>query len=239
MSAIANGTGAGPLAPGEIGKLFPVFSGGLAEEFVRHAQRRHVPKGTIVYEQGFPCEMVPFLLAGVVRVYKLGENGREVTLFRVQAGQTCILSTSCGVSGATYPAIAVVEEDVDMLTVPVGLFRDWVERYPQLQMFISGMLSERLADTMMIVEEVAFRRVDLRLAERLLRETEPPRPAILHTTHAELAVELGSVREVVSRILKDFERQGFLVLGRGRIDLVSREALAAHRDLLLNGRGEA
>jgi CRP/FNR family transcriptional regulator len=220
----------------DFGRLFPMFPRELVDEMARHATRRRVPKGSIVYEQGFPCENVPFLISGVIRVYKIGESGREVTLFRVHAGQSCILSTSCGVSGAAYPAIAEAEEDLDLLTVPAALFREWVVRYPALHQFMCAMLSSRLAETMLIVEEVAFRRVDLRLAEWLLRETEAPRPCELEATHAHIAVELGSAREVISRILKDFERQGFLSLGRGHIEVTSRRRLQDFRNLVAESR---
>jgi CRP/FNR family transcriptional regulator len=218
-------------------RLFPIFSGELAEAFARHASRRVVAKGSVVYEQGFPCESVPFLVSGVIRVYKIGESGREVTLFRVYPGQTCILSTSCGVSGATYPAIAEAEEDLELYTVPALLFREWVLRYPALHQFMCALLSSRLAETMLIVEEVAFRRVDMRLAEWLLRASEPPRPSALEATHAQIAVELGSAREVISRILKDFERHGYLSLGRGRIEVTSRQGLQDYRNSLAEPRG--
>ena len=214
--------------------LFPVFHDELAGEFVRSATLRTFPRGTVVYEQGFPCEMVPFIVEGVVRVYKLGETGREVTLFLVYPGQTCIMSTSCGVSGASYPAIAEVEEDLVMYSVPSRVFGQWVTRYPELQQFINETLAERLAEMMMVVEEVAFRRVDLRLAEWLLRESE--RNPVLETTHARVAVELGSAREVISRILKDFERHDYVALSRGRIEVTGREPLDAYREWVLTGR---
>lgn len=227
--------GGGP-DPAAVRRHFPFLTGELGERFARHATRRVLPRGAVVYEQGFPCELVPFIVAGVVRVFKLGENGREVTLFRVYPGQTCILSTSCGVSGASYPAIAEAEADVEMWTVPVRLFRQWMQAYPALQAFVSGMLSDRLADMMLVVEEVAFRRVDLRLAEWLLRASEPPASPVLEATHAHIAVELGSAREVISRILKDFERHGYVRLGRGRVEVADREALAAFRDGLQGRR---
>lgn len=170
-----------PVTPEEVSRLFPVFAGELAAAFAKNGSRRRSPKGTIVYEQGFPCDAVPFLVTGVVRVYKIGESGREVTLFQVYPGQTCILSTSCGVSGASYPAIAGAEEELEMYTLPAAMFREWLNRYPPLQQFINVLLAERLAETMLVVEEVAFRRVDLRLAEWLLRESDPPRTAALET----------------------------------------------------------
>ena len=220
----------------EVTRVFPVFTGGLAEMFARHAVRRAVPKGTIIYDQGHPCESIPFIVSGVVRVYKIGESGREMTLFRVGPGQTCILSTSCGVTGAVYPAIAEAEEDLQLFAVPAKDFRKWVLQFPALHEFMCALLAGRLAETMLVVEEVAFRRVDLRLAEWLLRESEPPRLPVLNATHAQIAVELGSAREVISRILKDFEHHGHVALGRGRIEVTGRKGLQAYRDTLTHER---
>jgi CRP/FNR family transcriptional regulator len=220
----------------DVTRVFPVFTGELAEMFARHAVRRAVSKGTIIYEQGHPCESIPFIVSGVVRVYKIGESGREMTLFRVGSGQTCILSTSCGVTGAVYPAIAVAEEDLLLFAVPATQFRKWVLRYPALHEFMCALLAGRLAETMLVVEEVAFRRVDLRLAEWLLRESAPPRPPILNATHAQIAVELGSAREVISRILKDFEHHGYVALGRGQIEVTGRKGLRAYRAVLAHER---
>lgn len=220
----------------EVVRVFPVFTGELAETFARHAVRRAVPKGTIIYEQGHPCESIPFIVSGVVRVYKIGESGREMTLFRVCSGQTCILSTSCGVTGAAYPAIAVAEEDLQLFAVPAKHFRQWVLHYPALHQFMCALLADRLAETMLVVEEVAFRRVDLRLMEWLLRQSEPPRPPVLNSTHAQIAVELGSAREVISRILKDFEHHGYVVLGRGRIEVTGRKGLQTYHDSLTDDR---
>ena len=194
------------------------------------AERRRFPKGTVIYEEGFPCPLVPLLLSGVVRVFKMSETGREITLYRVEPGQLCVLSSTCALAGhdARLPAVAVAESDVELLAVPSHVFRRLLREQPELQSFINRMLTERLAEMMMVVDEVAFGRVDLRLAEWLLRSapegTAGAAPAV-EMTHAQIAMELGSAREVISRLLKEFERQGLLVLGRGRIELRDRAGL--------------
>jgi CRP/FNR family transcriptional regulator len=213
-----------------VARAFPQLTGDLAAEVLRHAERRSFPRGTVLYEQGTPCPLVPFILEGTVRVYKVGESGREITLYRVEAGQVCVLSCSCALTGAEgrLPAIAVAETDVTLLALPSYQFRRLLQAHPALQQMINGIFAERLSEMMMVVEEVAFQRVDLRLAEWLLKATEPPAPSHVALTHAQLAVELGSAREVVSRILKDFERRGFVHLGRVRVDLADRAALRVY-----------
>lgn len=216
--------------------LFPMLTGGLLKAFTHHSERMEFAKGEQLYEQGFPCPFVPFIVSGMVRVFKIGESGREITLYRVRPGQVCILSTTCSVSDKQYPAIAEAEEPSVVYVVPGGAFRRMLHVHVPLQDFIFDVMSERLVEMMTVVEEVAFWRVDLRLANRLLEETEPPNPPEVKTTHAQLAIELGSAREVVSRILKEFERRGFVKLVRGMVAIMGREELTAYRNHLQSGQ---
>lgn len=215
--------------------LFPMLNGSLLKDFIHHSERMEFAKSEQLYEQGFPCPFVPFIVSGMVRVFKIGESGREITLYRVRPGQVCILSTTCSVSDKQYPAIAEAEEPSVVYVVPGGAFRRMLRLHVPLQEFIFDVMSERLVEMMTVVEEVAFWRVDLRLANRLLEETEPPNPASVKTTHAQLAIELGSAREVVSRILKEFERRGFVNLVRGMVEIPGRDELTAYRNHLQSG----
>ncbi len=219
----------------EITYIFPFITGDLRAEFDRVSEPMEFSKGEQLYEQGFPCPFVPFIVSGVVRVFKIGESGREITLYRVRPGQVCVLSSTCSISDKQYPAIAEAEEPTMVYVVPGMAFRKMLKHHEALQEMIFDVMSERLVEMMSVVEEVAFRRVDLRLANRLLDETEPPRPREVDTTHAQLAVELGSAREVVSRILKEFERRGYVHLVRGRVEVTSREELQIFRDRLHTG----
>ncbi len=209
---------------------FPAVTDPLRKLLESVAERRSFPKGTVIYEEGFPCPLVPLLLSGVVRVFKMSETGREITLYRVEPGQLCVLSSTCALAGhdAKLPAVAVAETDVELLAVPSHVFRRLLREQPELQSFINRMLTERLAEMMMVVDEVAFGRVDLRLAEWLLRaapEGKAGAAAAIEMTHAQIAMELGSAREVISRLLKEFERRGLVALGRGRIEVRDREGL--------------
>ncbi len=216
----------------DIARLFPMLKGPLRDEFDREAERMEFAKGEQLYEEGFPCPFVPFIVSGKVRVFKIGESGREITLYRVQPGEVCVLSSTCSVADKQYPAIAEAEEPAVVYVVPGRAFRKMLSRFPVLHELIFNIMSERLVDMMGVIDDVAFARVDLRLATRLLRETDPPSPNVVKTTHAQLAIELGSAREVISRILKDFERKGFVNLVRGHVEVVSREQLGTFRDQL-------
>jgi CRP/FNR family transcriptional regulator len=233
MSAGAPTARTGSPAAGAAARAFPGLDPALAREMESVSERRVYPKGTVVYEQGVPCPSIPFLLGGTVRVYKVGENGREITLYRVEAGEVCVLSSSCALSDADgpLPAIAVAETEVEILAVPAYQFRRLVQAHPTLQRFINAAFAERLSEMMMVIEEVAFQRVDLRAAEWLLKMAQPGHDNI-GMTHAQVAVELGSAREVISRILKDFERRGLVHLGRGQIEVTDRDALRRHLEKL-------
>ena len=218
----------------DINENFPVISGALLQDFLGAAERMDFDSGEQLYEQGFPCPFVPFIVAGVVRVFKIGESGREITLYRVRPGEVCIMSTTCSVSNKEYPAIAEAEMPTTAYVIPGKPFRELMKKYEPLQDMIMDVMSARMVEMMTVIEEVAFWRVDLRLANRLLQETEPPKSNSVTTTHAQLAIELGSAREVISRILKDFERRGFVNLVRGKVEVTGRESLSEFRDDLHN-----
>ena len=223
------------MEPEKISELFPVLQGELGTAFFEQAVTKTATKGTVMYEGGFPCPYVPFILKGVVRVFKLGESGREITLYRVSPGQVCVLSSTCSLSGSSFPAIAEAEEDLEMVVLPAHIFRSFLDKFPDLQSFINARIAERLSDLMVVVEEVAFRRVDIRLVEKLIKETKAREGAPVECTHAQLAQELGSAREVISRILKDLENQEFIRLGRGRIDIINPNGLADYQRILASG----
>lgn len=205
--------------------MFPMLRGELRREFDRVAARLDYAPGERLYEEGFPCPFVPFLVSGGLRVFKIAESGREITLYRVHPGQVCILSVMCSIQQQQYSVVAESELRSTLYVVPGGEFRRLVRRHGELQEFVLGVMSERLTEIVSLVDDVAFRRVDLRLAERLLRETRPPAKATVTITHARLATDLGTSREVVSRKLKDLERAGVVRMGRGQVDLLNRPAL--------------
>ena len=202
----------------------------VRQQFVEYAQVKQVPSGEYICWEGDACSHLALVLSGSVRVYKVGESGREITLYRIEPGESCILTASCILSQEHFPAMALVEQPVEAVLIPAYILRRWVQRYDAWRDYVFGLLSARLAAVIATVEEVAFRRVDVRLAEFLLKLTEE-QPTIART-HQELASELGTAREVVSRILKDFEREQLIELGRGSITIRHKSALQQKTKLL-------
>ena len=196
---------------------------GLLREFQQKALYARIPQGHDVFIEGDRADAIALLISGIVRVYKIGETGREITLYRFGNGESCILTANAILSQENFPAIATVEKEAEAVMVPAEVFRDWVRRYDLWREFVFDLLSQRLSSVMEVVEEVAFHRMDDRVAaflsERLAQSD------VLLITHQEIAAELGSSREVISRILEDFSALGMINVTRGTITLLDRESL--------------
>jgi len=182
-----------------------------------------LPAGTTVFHDGDACSNYLLVLDGTVRVQKISSSGREITLYRVGDGQTCILTTTCLLSGERYPAEGITETEVRAIILGNGLFQALLAESPGFRQFVFAVYARRVTDLIVLVEEVAFGRMDLRLASRLRDSANAS--GMVAATHQELAAELGSAREVVSRLLKDFEQRGLVALHRGRVELLDRTAL--------------
>lgn len=178
-----------------------------------------VPAGSRLYAEGDACAAIAFVLDGEIRVYKIGESGREITLYEIGQGETCILNASCILSGTSYPANAATLTPARILLIPSAVFRKLMGEHEALRSFVFFLLSERLSSVMELVEEVAFGRMDGRLMDYLSEKSENGH---VETTHQKIANDLGSSREVVSRLLKDLERKGQVKLARNGITLLRR-----------------
>ncbi len=204
----------------EFTKLFPVLANSrdaLVKELLAVGRARDVPAGSRLYAEGDACAAIAFVLDGELRVYKISENGREITLYELGRGETCILNASCILSGTSYPANAMTLTPARIMLIPSTVFRRLMGEYEDLRTFVFSLLSQRLSAVMELVEEVAFGRMDGRLMDYLGEKAENGQ---LETTHQKIANDLGTSREVVSRLLKDFERKGRVKLGRNEITLL-------------------
>ena len=185
--------------------------------------RLQLPAGTQIFAERQPCQGFPLLLEGSIKVVKTAPNGREMLLYRVEPGESCIITSSCLLGHAPYSARGVAETPLTLLILPAPLFDRLVAENAGFRDFVFHLFSDRLAELMQLVEEVAFHRLDQRLAKLLLGKPG----STLQATHQQLAEELGSVREIVSRLLKGFAAQGLVALGREQIVLLDRDGLKA------------
>lgn len=202
-------------------------SSAAQQEFEDAAMLAQLQAGDRYFHEGDSCNQIALLGKGSVRVYKTGESGREITLYHVRAGETCILTASCVLAHLNYPASAVAEEDTEAVVFPAGIFRTWVAVDERVRQFVFETLATRMASVLSLVEEITFNKMDRRLAEYLktkfCNEGRPVR--VIQATHEHIAGELGSAREVISRLLKEFEREGAIELARGRILLRDADIL--------------
>ena len=182
-----------------------------------------VPAGASVFHAGDVCRSYLFVLDGTVCVAKLAENGREIVLYRVGPGETCLLTTSCLLAKEHYPAEGRAETDVRAVAVAEDLFQEALAISAEFRAFVFASFGARLTELMLLVEAISFGRADARLARHLLESGGASGEVI--ATHQQLAAELGTAREVVSRLLKEFERQGYVRLARGRIVLTGHKGL--------------
>lgn len=202
---------------------FPVFAqlpASRLDELLAAAPVRRVPAGSVLFEPNMPCEGFPLVLEGSVRVTKSSPGGREIVLYRVSPGEGCILSGGCLLGHNDYAARGLAESDVTLLKISPAQFQDLILQVPPFRRFVFDMYGTRLAEIMELVEEVAFRKLDTRLA-RLLVQRGP----VLNATHQNLADELGSVRVFVSRLLRSFEERGWVTLERERVSIVDPKSL--------------
>jgi CRP/FNR family transcriptional regulator len=196
----------------------------LVREFQQVAFLTKIPAGHDVFLEGDHVDAIALLISGVVRVYKIGETGREITLYRFGHGESCILTANAILSQKTFPAIATVERDAEAVMIPADKFREWVKRHDAWREFVFELLSDRLSTVMAVVEQVVFQRMDRRVASFLLNRSKATNP--IQVTHQEIAAELGSSREVISRILEDFSQKGVLEVERGTVEILDFEELA-------------
>lgn len=197
---------------------------GFRAEFFRAASLAHLPRGAVIAMEGDACARLALLIAGRVRVYKTAATGKEITLYHIGEGDSCVLTASCIMSHTPFPAIAETQTDVDAVLIPEAQTRAWMTE-PAWCAFIFGLVSKRLADVIAVLEDVAFQRMDARIAAYVARLAGAS--PVLSITHHEIAAELGTSREVVSRILKEFESRGLVKVGRGELRVTDRDRLEA------------
>jgi CRP/FNR family transcriptional regulator len=207
----------------ELLQHYPMLQGlqpSQLQEMWAGAALLQLPAGTVLFDENQPCQGFPLLLSGSIRVIKAAANGRELQLYRVSRGESCILTSSCLLGHAHYHARGIAEEDVALVVLPAPEFKQLIALHEPFRDYVFSLFSERLTDLLQLVSAVAFQKLDQRLAALLVAKASP-----LHITHQALADELGSVREIVSRLLKNFADQGWVRLGREHIEVADMAAL--------------
>lgn len=192
----------------------------VLERVLAEGTMRNVPAGTVLFDEAQPCMGFPFVLAGEVTVSKSSEGGREITLYSVGAGDSCVLTSSCLIGGIDYDARGIVLQAATLFILPRATFERLLAQSDVFRKYVFSRFSDRISDLMQTVEAVAFKRLDQRLAALLLQ-----RGSVVHATHQQLADELGSVREIVSRLVRGFADKGLVRTGREQIEVLDPSGL--------------
>lgn len=205
---------------------FPVLNALGSEDrdsLVQACARVTVPADTVVFAPGQQPDSMMLVLDGTVRVQHLSEKGREIVLYRVRGGESCVLTTSCLLAHENYSATAITETEVHAVSIPHKMFDKLLGSSSEFRQFVFHAYSRRIADLFLIVEDVAFQRMDVRVACKLLELAIGKRT--IRITHQQLAAELGTAREVVSRQLSEFQRRNWIEQTRGNVTLLDNAAI--------------
>jgi CRP/FNR family transcriptional regulator len=197
----------------------------VRDRLLKVAEIRRYAKGVEVFGPRNVPDSLLFLYEGTIRVSQTSEGGREIVLYRVDAGESCVLTTACMLAEEAYNAEGVAETAITVIVLPKAAFDSLVADEPAFRNFVFAAYSRRLIDLLRVVDDVAFGRIDVRLADRLLTLAGGDKE--IAATHAQIASELGTAREVISRVLHDFQKRGLIAQSRGRIAVTDKPALRA------------
>jgi len=194
----------------------------IKDLLVTRSQVVDMPLGAMIFGPDKSPENLLLLLSGTVRVQQTSEAGREVVLYRVHAGESCVLTTACLLAYEDYSAEGIAETEVQAVAIPRKVFDDLISQSEAFRNFVFTAYSKRITDLFHVIDEIAFRRMDIRLAQKLL---ELEKGGVVKSTHQKMAAELGTAREVISRQLSEFQRRDWIVQTRGQIELKDRASI--------------
>jgi CRP/FNR family transcriptional regulator len=192
----------------------------LIEKLYQYSLKKSYEAGSIILHENSSIRSIPIVIKGLMKVVRTEEDGREILLYYIKAGESCIMSFLGGLHNETSKVRAEVEEDADILFLPVDKVSLFIKEYPEWLDYIFRLYHKRFEELLDIINAIAFKKVDERLLALLQKKRELSDNKTLSITHEQLANELGTARVVVSRLLKQLEENGILVLGRNKITLV-------------------
>jgi CRP/FNR family transcriptional regulator len=196
-----------------------LFGSILSDELEKNSQRKSLQGGTVLMQSDSYIRSIPLVLSGSLRVLRQDDEGREILLYYIKPGESCIMSFLAGIHEDTSKVQLVVEEDSEVLMLPVAKAGEWIRIYPEWADFIFKLYHLRFEELLEVINAVAFKKLDDRIITLLKRKMAVYKTNDLHITHQQLAEELGTTREVVSRLLKQMEKQQLVVLTRNNINI--------------------
>jgi CRP/FNR family transcriptional regulator len=208
------------LSVAEFQQLFPdIYERSTVEVILETAKLKKLRADDWMVDIGDPIVYMPLLLKGQLRILREDEEGHELLLYYIRPGETCAMSLTCCSGNAVSNVRAVAEEDTELLLLPIQIIDEWTTKYPSFKSFILKTYQKRFEELLNTIDSIAFHNLDDRLSQ-LLKQKSEKEGSELKTTHQELANQLNSSREVISRLLKQMERKGKIQMGRNKITLL-------------------
>ena len=201
-------------------KFFPQLSDlKLREAILETATLKEVKKGDILIDYGTYVKMIPLVVEGCIKVTRQFEDGRELFLYHLYPGDSCAISVSCCMSAEPSPFYAIAEDDSKIIGIPTELIDQWQSKFPIWNRFMIGIYEDRFKELVLALDDIAFKKLDERLMDYLRKKTEAQNSLKIEITHQQIAEELNTARETISRLLKTLESKKFLSLGRNTIEI--------------------
>lgn len=192
----------------------------LKDEVASFSELRKFKADSVILHEDSYIKSIPLVVSGSLKVVRTDANGHEILLYYITAGESCIMSFLGGIHDETSKIKAVVEEDAEILLIPVDKASEWVKKFPEWSDFIFKLYHKRFEELLSVVNAIAFQKLDVRLLHLLKQKAELIHSKEIKVTHQQLAEELGTAREVVSRVAKQMENEGLIHLSRNKITLM-------------------
>jgi len=197
-----------------------LFHGLLSKEVYQTGQIKSFPAGSVILNIHAYIKSIPIVLSGSIKVIRTDENGQEILLYYIKPGESCIMSFLAGIHNQSSKIKAIVEEDAEILLIPVTKAGEWIKQFPEWADFIFNLYQKRFEELLEVINAVAFQKMDTRLLQLLNQKSSLFQSKEIQVTHQQLADELGTTREAVSRVLKQMENAKLISLSRNRISLL-------------------
>jgi CRP/FNR family transcriptional regulator, anaerobic regulatory protein len=197
-----------------------IFHSLLKNEVSTYGQLKKFPAGSVIQQEDSYIKAIPLVLTGSLKVMRTDHDGHEILLYYITPGESCIMSFLGGIHNETSKVKAIVEEDAEILFIPVEKASEWVKKFPEWSDFIFKLYHKRFEELLTAVNAIAFQKLDTRLLQLIKQKVELYQSKEIKITHQQLAEELGTAREAVSRVIKQMENEGLVTLSRNKITLM-------------------
>jgi len=192
----------------------------LKEEIEKYGQIKNFPAGSVIQQEESYIKSIPMVLSGSLKVMRTDKDAHEILLYYITPGESCIMSFLAGIHNETSKVKAIVEEDAEILMIPVEKASEWIKKFPEWTDFIFKLYHKRFEELLTAVNAIAFQKLDTRLLQLIKQKVELYHSNEIKITHHQLAEELGTTREAVSRVIKQMENEGLVTLSRNKIILL-------------------